>query len=377
MKKVLIISNSSGLVTDFLENDMKILKEKGYEIECACNLSYPGKNTDEIFKKYEVKTYNIDFPIRNLNIKMLVKSIFQLKKILKNNKYEMIHCHSTIAAAVGRFFSKKYRKSGTKVVYTSHGLPFYEGNFGKKAKIFYYIEKYLSKYTDGILCICEEDYNNLIKFKCNNVELIHGVGVDVDKFLNCDVNVNEKKRELEIQGKKIILSIGEINTNKNHQIIIKAISKLQNHGDYTYLICGREVTEIGKKAELENLAKKLNVNLKFLGFRNDIPEICKICDIGALPSYKEGLGLSGIELLAAGKPIVGSNRQGIKDYIKNGITGYLSDPDDDNMFSQNIEKCFELLKNKETKNNCKEMTEKFNKNQAYNGIKKVYDSLKI
>ncbi len=99
-----------------------------------------------------------------------------------------------------------------------------------------------------------------------------------------------------------------------------------------------------KKEELQQLANELNVHIKFLGFRKDIPEICCSADIGALPSFKEGLGLSGIEMLAAGLPVTGSNRQGIKDYVIDGVTGYLANPEDSKSFSEAIQKCFELSK---------------------------------
>lgn len=373
MKKALVISNSSGLVTDFLDNDFSILKNRGYEITCVCNTNYPGKDTDDFFKKYDVNVINVEFPIRNLDFKLIIKSYNKLKKIMKKEHFDIVHCHSTIAAALGRAVAKKYRKKKTKVYYTSHGFPFYEGNNGLKSKLFYYIENYYSKYTDGILTICQEDFENAKKMQCKNVKLMHGVGVDVEKFINCKIDRKIYRKKLGIDEDSIaILSIGELNTNKNHQIVIKALSHLKNK-KIIYVICGREVTEIGKKNELEQLAKQKNVIVKILGFRKDIPEICKICDIGILPSFKEGLGLSGIEMLASGMPVVGSNRQGIKDYIIDGKTGFLANPEDEMSFKEAIEKSIKLIYNKDVKNNCILETKKFNKEQAYNKIEELYN----
>ena len=375
MKRALIISNSSGLVTDFLDNDMNILKERGYKIDCACNLKYPGKDTDNFIKKHDINVLQVDFPIRNLDIKMIVKSFFELKKILKENEYDIVHCHSTIAAAIGRECAKKYRRKGTKVLYTSHGFPFYEGNYGKKAKMFFQIEKYYSKYTDAILTICNEDYNNALNMKCKNVYLMHGVGINVDNFINTSINRDEYRKKLGFSEKdKVILSVGELNTNKNHQVVIRAISELDDP-NIVYAICGREVTETGKMKELNDLAESLDVRVKFLGFRKDIPEICHSADIGALPSLKEGLGLSGIEMLASGIPVVGSNRQGIKDYIKNGVTGYLAEPDSVESFAKAISDTFKLKLNNKTKDNCISMTKNFNISQAYKTVLKAYDTI--
>lgn len=377
MKKALIISNSSGLVTDFLENDIKILKENGYEISCACNLNYPGKDTNKFITLYDIKTYNVEFPIRNLDIKSIYKSYVSIKKIFKEEHFDLVHCHSTIAAAIGRFCSKKYRKNGTKVVYTCHGYPFYDGNNGIKAKVFYKVEKYLSKYTDAIINICEEDYKNSLNFKCEKVYKINGVGVDTTKIEKTKIDVKEKKEELNIPlNKKVILSIGEINTNKNHQIIIRALSKI-DYENYIYIICGREVTETGKINELKKLAEELNINISFLGFRKDIAEICHIADIGAIPSYKEGLGLAGIEMLSAGVPIIGSNRQGIKDYIINGVTGYLANPDDENEFAEAIQNCIKLTNKKKCKELCINKSHDFSVEKAKNIIEKVYNDLDL
>lgn len=374
MKKALIISNTAGLITDFLENDLEILKNKGYDVDCACNTKFTGKNTQDFFEKFNIKVFHVDFPIRNLKIKSIIKSYKQIKEILKNN-YSVVHCHSTIAATIGRQCTKKYRKTGTKVIYTSHGFPFYEGNNSIKAKIFYQIEKYYSKYTDAIITICNEDYKNALNMKCKNVFFMHGVGVNIESIANQNINVELYRKKLGLSPEdKVILSIGELNTNKNHQIIIKSIAEL-NDSNIIYIICGREVTEKGKKEELQNLADSLKVRLKFLGYRNDIAEICNVSDIGAIPSYKEGLGLSGIEMLAAGIPVVGSNRQGIKDYIKDGNTGYLADPDDVSSFEKAIDETLTLKMNKNTRKKCIDMAKKFNVNQAYNVILNAYNKI--
>ena len=80
-KKALIISNTIGLITDFLENDIKILSEAGYEINLACNKKYKGKDTESFLEKYRINNiYQVDFPIRNIKVKQIIKSIVQVKK---------------------------------------------------------------------------------------------------------------------------------------------------------------------------------------------------------------------------------------------------------------------------------------------------------
>ncbi len=375
MKKALIVANSSGLITLFLKNDVELLKKKGYQIDCACNTNYPDSNTDEFFLKYHINVVHVDFPIRKLNLKMLKSSYDSFKQLIKNRRYEVIHCHSTIAAVLARQCAKKYRKKGLKVLYTSHGFPFYKGASGKKAFFYKCIEHYYSRYTDGIITICEEDYNSAKKMHCKKVYKINGMGVDLDRFQILNFDRESYRAKLGFKNTdKVILSVGELNTNKNHQVVIRAISMLKD-SNIVYAICGREVTEIGKKRELKKLAEKSGVKLVFLGFRSDIPEICHSVEIGALPSYKEGLGLSGIEMLAAGIPVVASDRQGIRDYIKENVTGFLCNPESAQDFSTGIKKTFELSENILTKEVCISAAKKFSALNARNKMDHIYKAV--
>ena len=131
------------------------------------------------------------------------------------------------------------------------------------------------------------------------------------------------------------MSVGELNDNKNHETILKAIAKLARK-DITYVICG-----LGDKEEyLQKLAKDLGIenNLILLGYRDDVIEICKCCDIFAFPSKREGLGLAALEAMASGLPVVTSNVHGIPDYSQDGITGFSCAPMNIEAFAENINK---------------------------------------
>ena len=212
MKKALIVSNSSGLVSLFLKNDIELLLKNGYTVDVACNSNYPDKNTNEFFQQYCNNIFNVPFPIRKLEPGLIFKSYIEISRILKNGNYNLLHCHSTIAAVIARQCARKYHKK-LKIVYTSHGFPFYEGNNGKKAKLFKLIENYYSKYTDAIITICNEDYINAKKMHCNVVKMMHGVGVNINNFINQKVNKKEYRKKLGFKDTdKVILSIGELNT---------------------------------------------------------------------------------------------------------------------------------------------------------------------
>lgn len=372
-KKVLIVANVQGFVSDFLRNDIKILQAKGYQVYVAANGEYVLDDTIKYFNTNNIYSYNICFPVRSLDLKSIYKSYKQLKRIIDKQRFEIVHCHTPIASAITRVIIKK----NIKVIYTSHGFPFYDGNQSISSKAFFIIEKYLSSFTDAIITICNEDYHNALKMNCQNVFKIPGVGIDVEKFNFLNFDREEYRKNFNISGNEtVVLSIGELNTNKNHQVIIKALSKLIGY-EIVYVICGKEVTEIGKKKELEDLANNLGVRVLFLGYRKDIPEICHMADIGAIPSYKEGLGLSGLEMLASGIPVVGSNRQGIRDYIIDGKTGFLCEPSSCDSFLAGIKKGIELAKKSETSKECKLIASTFTKDNNYLSMERIYNSLQV
>ena len=104
-----------------------------------------------------------------------------------------------------------------------------------------------------------------------------------------------------------------------------------------------------------------------------LPEICKCADIGVISSLREGLGLSGIEMLAAGLPIVASNVHGIVDYVKDGENGYLANPNSAGEFADAIQK----LNNGQIRNvlaqACSQSVETFDAAYSHEAMRKIYE----
>ena len=109
MKEALIIANTSGLITRFLKNDIEILINKGYKIECACNTNHPDFNTDLFFEKYGINVHHVDLPVRNLDLNLILKSYRMMKKIFKQKTYELIHCCSNISSMCETLWKRYYK----------------------------------------------------------------------------------------------------------------------------------------------------------------------------------------------------------------------------------------------------------------------------
>lgn len=343
MKKALLITTVSGFIPQFEMNNVKILQNKGYEVHYASNFNYPFYGTDN--SKLEgsgIICHHIDFARSPFNLKKLLTAFRQLKLLKKNIKFDLVHCHTPLGGAIGRivFPSNKNRK----VIYTVHGFHFYKGAPIQNWLIYYPVEKILSKFTNTIITINKEDYQRAKKFHSKEVKYIPGVGIDTLRFERMNIKQDLKRDEFDIPKEaKVILSVGEINKNKNHEVIIKAIADIKKNNIY-YLVCGQG----DLKPHLTKLIQEygLDKRVKLLGYRNDVDEIYKISDIFAFPSYREGLSVALMEAMSFGLPCVVSNIRGNKDLIHQGKGGYLVHPDDVDGFikailelSTNVEKC--------------------------------------
>lgn len=341
-KKVLVVTTVASTIDQFCMSDISILN-KSYSVQVAANFTIGNNTSNERIKEFikELKEKNIAINEINFNRNPFSKDNFfaykEIKKLINQNSFKLIHCHTPVAAMLVRLAAKKARKHGTKVIYTAHGFHFFKGAPIKNWILFYPIERWLARYTDVLITINKEDYNRAKKsFKAGSVEYIPGVGIDTKKFSEVVVDKLSKRKELSIPDTAfLVLSVGELNKNKNHETVIKAIAKLNNPNIY-YAICGQGVLE----SYLKNLIKQLALEkqVKLLGYRRDTAEISKVTDVFAFPSFREGLSVALMEAMALGLPVVCSKIRGNVDLIEDGKGGYLVQPSDDEEFINALDK---------------------------------------
>ena len=334
MKKVLFVATVVKLhIMVFHIPYLEWFKKNGYEVHVCARNDY--ENKDECKIPFCDKFYDLPFerlPFKKNNIYVLK----ELKNIIDINRYDIIHCHTPMGGALGRLAAREARNNGTKVIYTAHGFHFYKGAPIISWLVYYPVERWLARYTDILVTINKEDYNRAKKFKKVRVEYVPGVGIDTDRFENVKTDKEKKRESLGIGNDEfMILSVGELNKNKNHQMIIKAIARLNNR-KVKYVLCGQGPL----KNELIKLSQDLKVEkqVRFLGFRDDVSEIYKVADLFVFPSYREGLSLSLMEAMSSGLPVVCSNIRGNKDLIKDGEGGYLINLDNIEGFREAIKK---------------------------------------
>lgn len=331
-KKILMVATLQCHIAQFHKPIIKWLHENGHQVDVAAknNLdTKPGLHLDIPGNVYNIPFSRSPFGLEN------IKAYCMLKKIINTGEYDVIHCNTPVGGILTRIAANKRRKEGkTRVIYEAHGFHFFAGGPRWNWFLWYPLEKWFSRFTSVLITINKMDYSLACrKFHTKKIIHIPGVGLNLSQFENA-----EKKLDLRSEfhlpvDSRIVFSVGELNRNKNHQAIIRAIACL-NDPMVHYFIVGNGPLE----DELKYLAQKLGVesNIHFLGYRRDVPSLLKNADVYALPSLREGLGMSSIEAMSSGLPIVTSNRHGINDYSENGVTGFKYDPMNYKGFAEGI-----------------------------------------
>lgn len=315
--KILYVTTIGGTM-NFFHSFIRQLLDAGHTVDIATNES--DSRVPACYKDWGCTVHQIETSRSPLN-KGNLKAIKQLKELVDVQKYDIVHCHTPVAAMCTRIACRKARKNGTKVFYTAHGFHFYKGAPVKNWLLYYPVEKVCAYFTDVLITINREDYAFAQKkMKAKQVAYIPGVGIDTEKFGNTPVDRAAKRRELGVpEDAVLLLSVGELNENKNHETVIRAIRDM----DVYYAVAGRGDLQ----EHLQDVAQQMQMGnrVKLLGFRTDVAELYQVADLFVFPSFREGLPVSVMEAMASGLPVVCSRIRGNTDLIEEG-SGALFDP---------------------------------------------------
>ncbi|MGY3765896.1 glycosyltransferase family 4 protein [Vagococcus vulneris] len=322
MKKVLFVATVvKGHIDVFHIPFLEEFKKNGWEVHVAAKNNYD--NAEECVIPFCDKFFDIPFERSPLG-KNNISSYQLLKGIIQEGNYEIIHCHTPVGGALTRLVAKNLKSLSSKIIYTAHGFHFFKGAPLKNWLIFYPIEKYLSKYTDTLITINQEDYDIAKKkFYCHDVKLVPGVGVAGSKFYELS---DEKKQEIFKlnnldRDKFYLIYIAELSNRKNQMFLLEAMKKLKVIDSSIVLL----LVGMGDNYELYKKfikRERLESNVKLLGYRKDINNLINISDIVVSSSKQEGLPVNLIEGMTVGKPLVVSDVRGNRDLVINNENGF-------------------------------------------------------
>ncbi len=362
--KILYVVNTGVMMRHF-RDFVGDLVSNGHTVDIACN-------EDE----YKVGDYFLNLGCEVIRLSCIrkpfsaknIRCYKEIKRLVSERNYDIVHCHTPIPAICARLACRKVRKQGTRVIYTAHGFHFFKGAPLKNWLLYYPAEKFCARFTDLLITINQEDYEIASKkMKAKEVKYVAGVGLNLDKFKPIEMDKAEFRKSIGVpENAVLIASVGELNVNKNHSVVVKAIAEL-NNPDIHYCIAG-----LGDQKEpLEQLAKSLNMEnrLHLLGYREDINKIYNCADICCFPSLREGFPVSVMEAMACGLPCVVSHIRGNHELIGEAEGGYLCDAKDYISFKEKIGK---LLSNKEV---CEKMGQRNTEKVQEYGIETVVKTM--
>ncbi|MER2173334.1 MAG: glycosyltransferase family 4 protein [Carnobacterium sp.] len=338
MDKVLILASIAPMIEGFNVPNINLLQDEGYEVHVLANFKDEDISANErnhrFSKQLEQQRVTVfDVAINRNPFKAINYTAYkEIKQIIDREDYAFIHCHSPIGGVLSRLAAREARKRQTKVVYTAHGFHFFKGAPKKNWLMYYTVEKWLSRYTDCLITINEEDYRTALtkQFKAKRIEKISGVGINKNKFKPIDSELKDLRRSLLGYNRDefLLIYVGELSKRKNQNLAISMMKNvIQTIPQAKLLLVGDGELREQYAQQIRDLHLEDNVFL--LGYRTNVDQLMSISDIVISTSTQEGLPVNLLEAMGTGLPIIATDCRGNRDLIHHGENGYLVSLEDD------------------------------------------------
>jgi glycosyltransferase involved in cell wall biosynthesis len=319
MKSLLIIAAIPETINGFLLPFAYHFRAKGWRVDAmAKDISASA----ECLAAFD-RIWDVDLARSPLDPRNLLIAPQQIREVIAQEKYDIVHVHMAVAAFVTRYALKDAKKQGIpKMIYTSHGLNFYRGGKPLDNAIFLTLEKLAGRWTDYLVVMNREDEEAAKRYHLlppERVRYMPGIGVDLQQYnanAVSDADVLRVRQEMGLAADTLLfLSIAEFIPRKRHRDILKAFARVARPNT-----CLAFAGEGPLQEQMEQLASELGVQdkVRFLGFRRDIPTLTRAAIATVLVSEQEGLPRSIMESLCMGVPVIGTAIRGTKDLLETG-----------------------------------------------------------
>ena len=145
--KILYVT-TIGTTMNFFKSLIKELVKEGNVVDIATNTDIA--DVSDFYRDLNCNIYKISCIRTPFSFKN-IKAVKEIKEIVKNNHYDIVHCHTPVASFSTRFACRKIRKLGTKVIYTCHGFHFHKKSSLINWILYYPIERLCARFTDMIM----------------------------------------------------------------------------------------------------------------------------------------------------------------------------------------------------------------------------------
>lgn len=316
--KLLIVANyAKEHINKFHLSTIRKFREAGWQVDVACNADEEVPGADHL---YHIPCQRNPFRPQS------VSCIRSLKKLIGENGYDVVHCHTLTGRILGTLAAKSFKKKGLKLVVTYHGLNYYRGS-SAFSKLLIPLDRYLARFADlsfsdnmedlqymqshgyrlGKTCFCPPSINR-DKYR------------DVDRFA---AQRDETRHSLGFTKDNVVLTyVAELNENKNQALLLQMFEMLQSrYPQARLLLIGPDHSDGQIRKQIDDRGLQQTVTLT--GWRNDVCRLLTACDVYVASSIREGFGVNLLEAAICGLPIVATDNRGHREIIVDHYNGVL------------------------------------------------------
>lgn len=319
MKRILQVATIASALRSFLLPFAEHFRAQGWQVD---GMAQGVSACDNCVKAFD-QVWDVTWSRNPLDPRNLIVAPQTIQKIVEQQKYDIVHVHTPVAAFVTRYALQRFRKSkNCKIIYTAHGFHFYRGGSPLKNAAFLTLEKLAGYWTDYLVVMNQEDRDAIDHYQLlpsDRVRYMPGIGVDLEYYSPRAVSkaeVSQIRQALGIeQHHPLFLSVAEFIPRKRPQDILKAFARLDRANAHLVFADTGPLLE-----EMQRLASVLGVEdrVHFLGYRSDIPALMRASTAMLLASAQEGLPRSVMEALALELPVIGTAIRGTQDLLGGG-----------------------------------------------------------
>ena len=326
--RILQVVNSlnTGGAEKLIAETVPLMVQRGYKVDVLLLCDTKTQLKKELTTQ-GIKVWGLTKSIKAIYNPLL---IFKLIPILK--KYDLIHVH-LFPAQYWVALAKAIGGIDKLVVTTEHNTD----NRRRHICVLKYLDKCIYRVYSQLFAISKGVLDNLASYigMSNKMKLIKN-GVNLEKIKNA---TGHNRGQFSLLDRDfVIIMVAGFRHQKDQSTIIRALTHLPNN--VKLLLVG----DGGRRKVCETLVKEagLEERVHFMGVRQDVPELLKMCDVGVISSHWEGFGLVAVEYMSAGLPVVASNVEGLRDVV--GEAGLLFERGNENELASHV---IELMENKE------------------------------
>ncbi len=320
--KVLQVTAVDVTVKKLLMPLMERLVSEGYRVHIACS---EGDYLSWIRAKgYPV--HNIEIQ-RRINPFSNLKSLWSLYRLMKRERFDIVHVHTPVAAALGRVAAWMARVP--VVIYTAHGFYFHDNMARWLRRLVIWVEKLLGQMTHLVFTQSQEDAVNAVREGiCSGSKVTCiGNGVEISRFMarpegaRMSLGLTAHDKVVGFVG-RLVGEKGILELMEAMRPVVRAIpeAKLLIVGDKLNSDRDRKTRQL-----IANLLARHNLapHVLFTGFIEEVPKVMSALDLFVLPSHREGMPRTIIEAMASGKPVIATNIRGCREEVVPGLNGLL------------------------------------------------------